>query len=51
MRAPQENSQLNTHEVDLIKEKSTLISFLYPAQNKALIDRLAARNTSGKKIT
>ncbi len=32
-----------THEADLIKEGATLISFLWPAQNKELIDRLAKR--------
>src|SRR4051812_10851766 len=32
-----------THEADLIKEGATLISFVWPAQNKELIDRLAKR--------
>ena len=31
------------HEADMIKEGATLISFIYPAQNKELVDRLAAR--------
>ncbi|KAK1228393.1 hypothetical protein PQX77_000758 [Marasmius sp. AFHP31] len=31
-------------EVDALKEGSSLISFLYPAQNKELVERLAARN-------
>ncbi len=30
-------------EVDLLKENQNLISFLYPAQNKDLVDKLAAR--------
>jgi len=30
-------------EVDLLKEGGTLLSFLYPAQNKELIDALAAK--------
>lgn len=29
-----------SHEIDLIRENSTLISFLYPAQNKELINEL-----------
>src|SRR6185312_2611306 len=34
------------HEVDLLKEGSTLISFIWPAQNKDLLDRLAARKVT-----
>lgn len=30
-------------EVQNIKDESTLISFLYPAQNKDLIEKLAAK--------
>lgn len=33
-------------EVDLLKNKSTLISFLYPAQNKALVDKLAQKQVT-----
>ncbi len=31
------------HEADLLKSGSILISFIWPAQNKPLVDRLAAR--------
>src|SRR6185503_4491575 len=31
------------HEADLLKAGSILISFIWPAQNKPLVDRLAAR--------
>jgi NAD(P) transhydrogenase subunit alpha len=31
------------HEADLLKPGATLISFMWPAQNKPLVDRLAAR--------
>ncbi|XP_071479344.1 NAD(P) transhydrogenase, mitochondrial-like [Diadema antillarum] len=33
-------------EVSLLKEKSNLISFLYPAQNKEIIDKLAERKAT-----
>jgi H+-translocating NAD(P) transhydrogenase subunit alpha len=34
------------HEADLIKPGATLISFFWPAQNKDLIERLAARDAT-----
>src|SRR6185436_3414987 len=34
------------HEADLLKAGSILISFIWPAQNKPLIDRLAARKVT-----
>jgi NAD(P) transhydrogenase len=45
VRAPQLSADENTPfaEVELIKEGATLISFLYPAQNKELVNKLAAR--------
>ncbi|KAF8965257.1 NAD(P) transhydrogenase beta subunit-domain-containing protein [Flammula alnicola] len=33
-------------EAELLKGGSTVISFLYPAQNKAIVDTLAARNVN-----
>ena len=33
-------------EVELLREGGTLISFIYPAQNKDLVDRLAARRAT-----
>jgi NAD(P) transhydrogenase subunit alpha len=36
----------NGHEVDLLKEGAALISFIWPAQNKELLDRLAARKVT-----
>ncbi|KAK7073719.1 hypothetical protein SK128_014375 [Halocaridina rubra] len=35
--------QPSVEEVGLLKENGTLVSFLYPAQNKELIDKLAER--------
>ena len=34
------------HEADLLKPGTTLISFIWPAQNKELLDRLAARKVT-----
>jgi H+-translocating NAD(P) transhydrogenase subunit alpha len=34
------------HEADLLKEGATLISFIWPAQNKELIERLALRKVT-----
>jgi len=34
------------HEAELLREKGTLISFLWPAKNKALIEKLAARKAT-----
>ncbi len=34
------------HEADLLKEGATLISFVWPAQNKELLDRLARRKVT-----
>ena len=34
VRQPEFNPSLNQNEIDAIKEGSTLLSFLYPAQNK-----------------
>ena len=40
VRAPMENSALNDHEVNHMKEGSTLISFLHPGQQKELVDKI-----------
>jgi len=34
------------HEVELLKEGATLISFVWPAQNRELLERLAARKVT-----
>jgi NAD(P) transhydrogenase len=40
VRQPIENKELGVHEADLLKEGAKLISFLYPAQNPDLIEKL-----------
>jgi NAD(P) transhydrogenase subunit alpha len=46
VRPPEENKGLGTHEVDLLNERATLIGFIWPAQNRELLDRLAARKAT-----
>ncbi|KAK6492935.1 NAD(P) transhydrogenase [Huso huso] len=46
VRAPVFNPELGAHEVDLLKESATLVSFIYPAQNPELIDKLSQRKTN-----
>ncbi|KAF2234253.1 NAD(P) transhydrogenase [Viridothelium virens] len=44
VRAPSFEGANN--EVDLLRENGTLISFMYPAQNRALVDKLASRGAN-----
>ncbi|KAM4049223.1 NAD(P) transhydrogenase, mitochondrial [Anomaloglossus baeobatrachus] len=46
VRAPMLNPALGVHEVDLLKPSSTLISFVYPAQNSDLLNKLSAKKTT-----
>ena len=46
VRAPVTNSDLGVDETQLLHEGQTLISFIWPAQNKDLMDRLAARKVN-----
>ncbi|NUN13965.1 MAG: Re/Si-specific NAD(P)(+) transhydrogenase subunit alpha [Myxococcales bacterium] len=44
--APVARPDLGVHEVDLMREGACLISFIWPAQNKELLERLAKRKVS-----
>lgn len=46
VRQPLENTTLGKHEAELLSEGQTLISFIYPAQNKELLEKLAARKAT-----
>lgn len=46
MRAPTFNPALGVHEVELMKEAATLISFIYPAQNSELMDMLSQKRAT-----
>lgn len=45
VRAPQMHP-IGKHEVDLLSEGGTLISFIWPAQNPELLEKLAARKAT-----
>ncbi|AKT37210.1 Re/Si-specific NAD(P)(+) transhydrogenase subunit alpha [Chondromyces crocatus] len=42
VRPPMEHPTTGRHEAELARKKQRLISFLWPAQNKALVEQLAA---------
>ena len=46
VRPPMRLPDGETHEADLLREGATLIGFVWPAQNKELVERLALRKTS-----
>lgn len=46
VRLPEMHPTLNKHEVDLLPEGGTLISFIYPAQNADLLNHLATRKAT-----
>ncbi|NEP15970.1 MAG: Re/Si-specific NAD(P)(+) transhydrogenase subunit alpha [Leptolyngbya sp. SIO4C1] len=46
VQAPAQNQQLNLHEVDLMRAGQTLISFIWPAQNAELVQRLAEKQVT-----
>jgi NAD(P) transhydrogenase subunit alpha len=46
VREPEMNTTLHRHEADLLKEGARLIAFVWPAQNKELLERLARRKAT-----
>ena len=46
VRGPESHPELGIDEVDLLREGSTLISFIWPAQNEELMQRLAAKKAN-----
>ncbi|HEV7699674.1 MAG TPA: Re/Si-specific NAD(P)(+) transhydrogenase subunit alpha [Pyrinomonadaceae bacterium] len=46
VRPPEENNDLHVHEADMMKEGGWLVGFVWPAQNKELLDRLAKRKAT-----
>ena len=46
VRPPEENKELGVHEADLLKEGGWLVGFVWPAQNREILDRLATRKAT-----
>lgn len=46
VRPPEKHPELAIDEVELLPDGGKLISFIWPAQNKALMDQLAAKKTT-----
>jgi H+-translocating NAD(P) transhydrogenase subunit alpha len=46
VRPPEQNAEVGTHEADLMKEGGWLIGFMWPAQNRELLDRLSKRKAT-----
>ena len=46
VRPPEENKELGVHEADLLKEGGWLVGFVWPAQHKDVLERLAKRNAT-----
>jgi NAD(P) transhydrogenase subunit alpha len=46
VRPPEEHAALGVHEADLLPEGKFLIGFIWPAQNRELLDRLAKRKAT-----
>lgn len=44
VRAPQHHPDLDSHEAELLQRDTLLISFIWPAQNPDLLEKLKARN-------
>jgi NAD(P) transhydrogenase subunit alpha len=46
VRPPEQNPAIGAHEADLLREGGWLVGFIWPAQNRELLTRLAARKAT-----
>jgi len=46
VRPPEENRELGVHEADLLREHGWLIGFMWPGQNRELVNHLATRKAT-----
>jgi NAD(P) transhydrogenase subunit alpha len=46
VQPPEQNTDLDMHEAELLREGGILVSFIWPGKNGELVDRLAARRAT-----
>ena len=46
VRAPEHHTELGLHEIDMLPQGGRLISFIWPAQNEELMQKLAAKGAT-----
>jgi len=46
VQPPEQNPELGVHEAELLREGGTLVSFIWPAKNGELVERLALRRAT-----
>ena len=46
VQPPEQNLELGVHEAELLREGGILVSFIWPAKNAELVERLAARRAT-----
>ena len=46
VQPPEDHSELGVHEAELLREGGILVSFIWPAKNGELVERLAARRAT-----
>ena len=46
VRPPEQNTEIGIHEADLMKEGGWLVGFIWPAQNREILDLLAKRKAT-----
>jgi NAD(P) transhydrogenase subunit alpha len=46
VQPPEQHSELGVHEAELLREGGALVSFIWPAKNQELMERLAARKAT-----
>ena len=46
VRPPEQNAELGVHEAELLKDGGWLVGFIWPAQNREILDLLAKRNAT-----
>jgi len=46
VQPPEHNQELGVHEAELLRQGGTLVSFIWPAKNGELVERLAARGAT-----